>query len=256
MLEAGGRVQSIEKAVRILEILAEAGTPMPLREIARRTELPKSTLHGIISTLRETGLVEQSAEDGCYGLGLHLFELGCAASGSRNITAISRPFLQSLANRAGETAFLAALDGTDALLLEVTEAPNPLRVALAPGTRMPLHCTAQGKVFLAWNENAMRQVCRGEPVAYTPHTHTTPEQIQADVAATRERGYAIEDGAPDWPARHCSAYSRCRRASTVYHWRGGHVPPGPFGGIFNCRTSDGRSRQGHCGIAAKTALAA
>lgn len=46
MLEAGGRVQSIEKAVRILEILAEAGTPMPLREIARRTELPKSTLHG------------------------------------------------------------------------------------------------------------------------------------------------------------------------------------------------------------------
>ena len=132
MLEAGGRVQSIEKAVRILEILAEAGTPMPLREIARRTELPKSTLHGIISTLRETGLVEQSAEDGCYGLGLHLFELGCAASGSRNITAISRPFLQSLANRAGETAFLAALDGTDALLLEVTEAPNPLRVALAP----------------------------------------------------------------------------------------------------------------------------
>lgn len=194
MLESGGRVQSIEKAVRILEILAEAGTPMPLREIARRTELPKSTLHGIISTLRETGLVEQSAEDGCYGLGLHLFELGCAASGSRNITAISRPFLQSLANRAGETAFLAALDGTDALLLEVTEAPNPLRVALAPGTRMPLHCTAQGKVFLAWNENAMRQVCRGEPVAYTPHTHTTPEQIQADVAATRERGYAIEDG--------------------------------------------------------------
>ena len=194
MQEAGGRVQSIEKAVKILETLAAAEDPMPLRELARRTQLPKSTLHGIISTLRQTGLVEQSALDGRYGLGLHLFELGCAASSSRNITAISRPFLQSLANRAGETAFLAALDGTDALLLEVTEAPNPLRVALAPGTRMPLHCTAQGKVFLAWNENAMRQVCRGEPVAYTPHTHTTPEQIQADVAATRERGYAIEDG--------------------------------------------------------------
>ena len=171
MLEAGGRVQSIEKAVRILEILAEAGTPMPLREIARRTELPKSTLHGIISTLRETGLVEQSAEDGCYGLGLHLFELGCAASGSRNITAISRPFLQSLANRAGETAFLAALDGTDALLLEVTEAPNPLRVALAPGTRMPLHCTAQGKEFLAWNENAMRQVPRRAGRLHPPYPH-------------------------------------------------------------------------------------
>ena len=58
MVEAGGRVQSIEKAVRILEILAEAGGPMPLREIARRTALPKSTLHGIISTLRETGLKE------------------------------------------------------------------------------------------------------------------------------------------------------------------------------------------------------
>ena len=92
MPEVGGRVQSIEKAVRILELLAEAGEPMPLREIARRTGLPKSTLHGIISTLRETGLVEQSAVDGCYGLGLHLFELGCAASGSRDITTLSRPF--------------------------------------------------------------------------------------------------------------------------------------------------------------------
>ena len=69
MPEVGGRVQSIEKAVRILELLAEAGEPMPLREIARRTGLPKSTLHGIISTLRETGLVEQSAVDGCYGHG-------------------------------------------------------------------------------------------------------------------------------------------------------------------------------------------
>lgn len=194
MQEAGGRVQSIEKAVKILEILAEAGTPMPLREISRHTGLPKSTLHGIISTLRQTGLVEQSAEDGCYGLGLHLFELGCAASGSRDITAISRPFLQSLASRAGETAFLAALDGTDALLLEVTEAPNPLRVVLGPGTRLPLHCTAQGKVFLAWNESLLRKVGRTEPIAYTPHTHITPEQLQADAVATRERGYAIEDG--------------------------------------------------------------
>ena len=194
MQEAGGRVQSIEKAVKILETLAAAEDPMPLRELARRTQLPKSTLHGIISTLRQTGLVEQSVLDGRYGLGLHLFELGCAASSSRSITSVCRPFLQNLANRAGETAFLAALDGSETLLLEVAEASNPLRVALAPGTRLPLHCTAQGKVFLAWNENAMRQVCRGEPVAYTPHTHTTPEQIQADVAATRERGYAIEDG--------------------------------------------------------------
>ena len=109
MQEAGGRVQSIEKAVKILETLAAAEDPMPLRELARRTQLPKSTLHGIISTLRQTGLVEQSAQDGRYGLGLYLFELGCAASSSRSITSVCRPFLQNLANRAGETAFLAAL---------------------------------------------------------------------------------------------------------------------------------------------------
>ena len=88
MQEAGGRVQSIEKAVKILETLAAAEDPMPLRELARRTQLPKSTLHGIISTLRQTGLVEQSALDGRYGLGLHLFELGCAASSSRRITSL------------------------------------------------------------------------------------------------------------------------------------------------------------------------
>ena len=186
MQEAGGRVQSIEKAVKILETLAAAEEPMPLRELARRTQLPKSTLHGIISTLRQTGLVEQSAQDGRYGLGLHLFELGCAASSSRSITSVCRPFLQNLANRAGETAFLAALDGNETLLLEVAEASNPLRVALAPGTRLPLHCTAQGKVFLAWNEALLRRQCRAGLTAYTPHTHIT--------ADTREQGCAIEDG--------------------------------------------------------------
>ena len=194
MQEAGGRVQSIEKAVKILETLAAAEDPMPLRELARRTQLPKSTLHGIISTLRQTGLVEQSAQDGRYGLGLHLFELGCAASSSRSITSVCRPFLQNLANRAGETAFLAALDGNETLLLEVAEASNPLRVALAPGTRLPLHCTAQGKVFLAWNEALLRRQCRAGLTAYTPHTHITAEQLTADAAVTREQGCAIEDG--------------------------------------------------------------
>ena len=80
-----GRVQSVCKAMDLLSCLAEARTPLTLGELSRRTGMPKATVHGLLSALRSSAVVEQSDEDGRYRLGIRLFEYGCAVSRGWNV---------------------------------------------------------------------------------------------------------------------------------------------------------------------------
>lgn len=194
MSEKDIKVQSVDKAVRVLDVLAEAGKPLSLGEIAQRTEIPKSTLHGLISTLRELRLVAQSQADGKYSLGLHLFELGCAVSGGRDVIALSRPYLQGIAQRVGETTFLATYDGEETIILDAIEALNPLRIAVATGSRLPLYCTSQGKLFLAHHDALQRRLRGRELAAYTPHSIIQHEALQGEYDKILRQGYSVEDG--------------------------------------------------------------
>lgn len=195
MPEREVKVQSIQKAVKILEIMAQSKQPMALGEIALRSGFPKSTLHGLISSLREQGLVDQSPLDGKYSLGLHLFELGCAVTATWDVTAIGKPYLQSIAQRISETAFIAVRDHDDTIILEQAEANNPLRVVVTAGTRLPMHCTSQGKLFLAYQEGSLlHHLARQGLATFTPHSLCTEEALQAECARIRENGYAVENG--------------------------------------------------------------
>lgn len=195
MPEREVKVQSIYKAVRILEIMTEFKQPMALGEIALRSGFPKSTLHGLISSLREQGLVDQSPLDGKYSLGLHLFELGCAVTATWDVTAIGKPYLQSIAQRISETTFLAVRDHEDTIILEQAEANNPLRVVMTAGTRLPMHCTSQGKLFLAYHENALlHHLARQGLATYTPHSISTESALHDECTRIRENGYSIENG--------------------------------------------------------------
>ena len=194
MQDTAIKVRSIHKAVHILELMAAAGQPMALRDLSRISGYPKSTLYGLISSLRELGLVEQSSLDGRYRLGMHLFELGCSVCSGLDVTAVGRPYLQSLAERTGETAFLATQDRSDTIILEQVETSNPLRVAMTIGSRMPLTATSQGKVFLAYHEPLLRQALRGGLTAYTPHSIVDEGALLAECKTIRENGYAIENG--------------------------------------------------------------
>lgn len=195
MAEQEVKVQSINKAVQILEIMAGKKCPMALGEIAELSGFPKSTLHGLVSSLRELGLVEQSPLDGKYSLGLHLFELGCAVTETWDVTSIAKPYLQNIAQRIGETAFIAVRDRDDTLILDQAEANNPLRVAVSSGTRMPLHATSQGKLFLAYHEEPLlRHAVKNGLFAFTPHTLITEEALRTECVHVREQGAAVEDG--------------------------------------------------------------
>jgi len=109
---------------------------------------------------------------------------------------LARPFLQHLASKTGESVFLSVLNRNEAITIDQVQSRAGLRVVSEVGTRLPLHCTSQGKVFLAaMPESEAIRVLKLQPLsAYTPHTQITWKDLAKDLDAARRHGYAVEDG--------------------------------------------------------------
>ena len=195
-MEGGKKIRSVDKAMALLELLGESRSPMTLAELERRSGLPKSTIHGLLSTMREHHMVSQQA-DGRYCLGLRLFELGCAVSASWDVTGVAAPYLAKLSSVTGATAFLAVRSGGEAVTLDQSREGSGLRIVSETGCRLPLYCTSQGKLFLAYcsSEAEQARLLRAHPpVPHTPHTITDPDQLAQELRKIRAQGYAVEDG--------------------------------------------------------------
>ena len=190
----GKIIHSVAKAITLLDILTRRAQPVALTELYRETGWPKSTIHGLLSTMRASGLIEQGA-DGRYWLGIRLFEYGCAVSNSWNISTIARPYMQSVCQMLGESVFLSVFDHSNVVTLAEEESRASLRVVSEVGARLPVHCTSQGKLFLAHVSQAeCRRILRQiELKAYTPNTLTQPEQFASELQRIREQGYAVEN---------------------------------------------------------------
>ena len=191
----GNTIRSVAKAMELLQLLSDAGEAMTLSAISERAGLPKSTVFGLLTTMRDYDVITQHA-DGKYALGLRLFEYGCRASAFWNISSLARPYLEHLAEATGASAMLSTYENGHIVALDQAEGRDSLRIVTAPGARLPLHCTSQGKLFLA---NLSQAECRrllsiSEFKAYTPHTLITPEQLQPELQKIREQGYAVENG--------------------------------------------------------------
>ena len=187
-------VQSVDKAMELLEVLLKYRRPMSLQELAQATGYPKSTLHALLATLRCHEAVRQDA-DGRYALGIRLFEYGCAVSGAWDITRIARPYLERLAALSGASAFLAAMDGSNAIALDQCAAAGGLQVVPDIGSRLPLHATSQGKLLLSQlSDSEVLRRMQGAMQAFTPHTITEPQALLDTLRTIREDGYAVEDG--------------------------------------------------------------
>lgn len=193
--QEGKTIHSVAKAIRLLDLLTAAGQPASLTELYQKTGWPKSTIHGLLSTMRESGLIEQTP-NGRYWLGIRLFEYGCAVSNSWDIGAIARPHMQNICTELGESVFLSVFDRAAVVTLAEEESRASLRVVSEVGARLPVHCTSQGKLFLANSSPAecRRILTHTELKAYTPHTLTTPEQFAPELTRIREQGYAVENG--------------------------------------------------------------
>jgi len=195
---ASGRrttVQSVERALDILEALAGAGGDIGIVELSRLVGLHASTVHRLLTSLMGRGYVSQSDQTGRYSLGPRALRLGRAFHEQSDIRAQARPFLQRLMEESGETANLIILDRDEAVYIDQVPSPRLVRMFAEVGRRVPLHSTGCGKVLLAHQrpEERARIVQEKGLPASTPRTITSPEELERELAQVRACGYAIDN---------------------------------------------------------------
>ena len=168
-------VHSVDKAMELLELLLQNRLPMSLQELSAATGYPKSTVHALLATLRRHEMVRQD-EEGRYALGIRLFECGCAVSAGWDVSRLAGPYLEKLAAQTGAGAFLSVLEGDHVISFDQCAGGDGLVVIPEVGSRLPLHATSQGKLFLSQlsDSDALQRLQRAGLHAYTPHTTPTP----------------------------------------------------------------------------------
>src|SRR5215472_6823522 len=192
-------VQSVDRAVAILEILARDGEA-GVTEVARELGVHKSTASRLLAALDRRELVTQDAARGKFRLGVGLVRLAGVASRGLDLTRESRPVCRALAHEVGETVNLAILSGRDALYLDQVAGPAALSPHNWAGQRIPLHATSDGKVLLAYQPAAEITEHLVLPLArFTEHTVIALPEFGRRLAQVRDRGYAtavdeLEDG--------------------------------------------------------------
>ena len=188
-------VRAISKACGILDAMAEAKRPMALGEIAAAVGYAKSTVYGLLTSMRLNGLIEQDPETGRYALGVRLFEYGSAASSVRNIVSLAQEPMKRLTAATNESASLSMLDRGETLVLSHAEADSSFHIVSEIGSHLPAFCTAQGKVLLSELSDAnVKRILETHAQSYTPHTVTDADALLKELKAVREQGFAIENG--------------------------------------------------------------
>ncbi|HWF57884.1 MAG TPA: IclR family transcriptional regulator, partial [Candidatus Dormibacteraeota bacterium] len=188
-------VESADRMLRILEAFGARERDVSLGELADRVGLPKSSVHRLLTTLIAHGFIDRDPGTRRYTLGIRLFELGSAALHERGLHGAAQPLLQELSRRTGETCHLAVLSGIEAVYVYKVEGPATISMSSRVGGRAPAHATSIGKVLVAWGSAELLEDVRAHPMAaWTTHTITSVEALDAELRAVRLRGYALDLG--------------------------------------------------------------
>ena len=188
-------IKSIAKAIEILNLFSPEEPRLTLGEISARLNLPKTTVHNLLTTLAHYSLVERT-DDGRYALGTALIPMTQAVRVNVELRDRAAPLLRKLADACRESVYLTVRDGDHALYIYAVESPRRLLARTAIGERVLLHCTAVGKAILAALPPAEIEVFmerQGLP-AFTDLTITQPDALLGELTLTRERGFAIDRG--------------------------------------------------------------
>jgi DNA-binding IclR family transcriptional regulator len=193
--KTGGLVESVEKAFEILQSVA-AFRRIGVLKLSQQIELPYSTVHRLLRTLERLGYIVQSGDRSQYSLGPKVLELGTAFLDQVALREEALPFMVTLNQETRETINLVLWNGTSAICIEKMDSPESVTVQQTQvGRNEPLHSTGLGKAILAQHDP--RQVAEilghRELTRYTPNTITTLTELTQDLAATRLRGFAIDD---------------------------------------------------------------
>src|SRR6185436_15919626 len=145
--EHGGTVQSLLRAMALLEILSEDDEGYRLVDLAERAGLSTSTTHRLLTTLEQRRFVQFDREANLWHVGVECFAVGAAFARRQNFTQIALPIMRRLRDATGETVNLGLLDQGDVVFLTQVESREVMRAITRPGGRMPLPCTAMGQAL-------------------------------------------------------------------------------------------------------------
>ncbi len=185
-------VQSVERAIDIMETFSAEEPRLGVGELSRRVDLPKSTVFRLLTTLESRGFVAQNSETGLYNLGIKLIPLANSVYVYSDLRQVARPYLRSLADTLEETTSLSVLVDTEIIHLYQVEFTGRLVVrAGRAGYRTPFHATSAGKVIAAFLPEAeMGALLASNLPALTPDTITDAETLRRELVQVRSRGYA------------------------------------------------------------------
>ena len=180
------------KALRLMTHLARHSESSSLAEISRALDLPKPTTHRLALMLSELGFVQKDPIDLRYSLGPVFEELALVALRNAAGSTARRLLMDELSSRLGVRTNLAVLKAGKLLYIEWVESASVLRVDLKPGTQIPVHCSASGKLLMAYAPEELRSTfLKLAPFApYTKNTITTAKELERELALVRRRGFS------------------------------------------------------------------
>lgn len=183
---------SMMKGVEVLEFVLNSNEYIYLSHLTQKLNIPRATAYRLTVALHELGFLAKEPGSKKIVPGPRLRNLGYAILQSSSNIASQRAVLRKVTIKTGETCSLAVLDGDEALLLERVESDSPLRLQLFPGSRVPLHCTSSGKLFLANLRTEKREELLKliELQKFTQNTITQKTKLQTELALIRKLGYS------------------------------------------------------------------
>lgn len=185
----------ILKAIEILVRVVEEGAPISLADLSRGVGLPKPTVHRLALLLQQGGLLQKDPLTRRYLAGSTLETLAFNAIRNAPGHSTRRLVMQRLSEKIGESINLAMLSGDEVVYVERVVTAQPLRADFGPGTRVPIHCTANGKLLLAYSPPPVRQRVLGAASFphYTKNTITTAAELSRELGVIRRRRYSEDN---------------------------------------------------------------
>ena len=179
----------------LLEVIAQKDAPFTLQAMVEETGLPKPTLHRMLQQLESAGILQREGNGRHYGTGQRLMRLAENTLLNSTTHGARHAILRQLVDEVGESCNITAFSGSEVLYLDRVETAAPLRFYLHPGSRVPAHCSATGKLFLSqMTPSQRRRLLATVPLEkFTANTHTRFEALEQEIEQVRAQGYAFDN---------------------------------------------------------------
>ena len=188
-------IQTLKKALEVIEVLHKSGGTMGISEIDERVGIGKSTVHRVLDTLMMHNYVEKAEDSAKYRLSWKLFEIGQSVPAQRNLLNLNTDALKEICDKYDESVNVG-IHSEDSMIIIARLAPKSNMAANVPiGSKLPLHASAMGKVAICeYREAELREIFPCDALKqYTPNTVKTFAELAAQLAEVRQQGYSVDD---------------------------------------------------------------